>query len=160
MTAAMQCIAYPSGGRVHRVFPGGAGTPLNPPSFHHVAHMPVAGSSLSSGSSGKGGDLLGGGNEFAVIRGKAPNRKKVVPIDEAYPNEQVVKQKDEREVREEKFAEEGLTKEEVKALREREKFDQEVHFDGGGCDLGQLGDKQFIQALVSVGALNTAVAHS
>ena len=57
--------------------------------------------------------MQGGGNlrGSADIRGKAPNQKRVVVmIDEAYPTEQVVRHTKEREAREEKFADEGLTK--------------------------------------------------
>lgn len=71
--------------------------------------------------SGKGGDLLGGGGGGGTdCRGK-PNQKEIVMIGEAHFAEQVVEQKREREFREEKIAEEGISKEEIKALKKRTK---------------------------------------
>ena len=121
---------------------------------------PDAGSSGSYGS-GKGGYLLGvGGRTFTDIRGKALNQKRVVCMDEAYLTEQVLMQKKEREVREEKLTDEGFIKDEVKALMERKMFDRELHFDDCGSDLGPLEEKPFIHAFASIDALNPAIAYS
>ena len=89
--------------------------------------------SLRCSGKGQGGGNLRG---TADIRGKAPNQKRVVFVDEAYSTEHAVRQKKEHEAREEKLADEGLTREEIKALRKKKKFDQELHFDACGNDLG------------------------
>ena len=116
------------------------------------------GSSRCLGKGGQGGG--GSGGETADIRGKAPNQKKVVFVDEAYPTEQDVKQKREREAREEKLAEEGLTKEEIEALRKRKKSHQEIHYDDCGSDLGPLEEKPLTHALACHDTFNSAIAYS
>ena len=73
-----------------------------------------------------------------VERGKAPNQKVIVFVDELHSTERAVRQKEERKARQEKLAEEGLTVEDVKRLRKRKQFDQEAHFEDCGSDLGPL----------------------
>lgn len=113
---------------------------------------------LGFGKGMQGGGDIGGS---ADIRGKAPNQKRVVMmIDEAYPTEQAVRQKKEREAREEKLADGGLTEEEIKKSRKKKKFHQEFRFDDCGSALAPLEEKPLTHAIACSDTLESAIAYS
>ena len=63
---------------------------------------------------------------------KRRNKRVVGFVNEVYPTEQAVIQKEERKSREEQLAAEGQTPEEIKKLRKRNKINQEEHYDDCG----------------------------
>ena len=113
---------------------------------------------------GKGGDFGGDRSvgSFSSSRedlGKAPQQKRIVFID-SHPIDQAVRQKEERNAREEALAEAVLTPAEIKAARKRKTFWQEEHHDDCGSDLGPLEEKQLFKALAVEGSLGAAIAYS
>lgn len=105
------------------------------------------------------GDVACIGGSSTDELGRAQQQQKVALIDQ-YPTGSAVRQKEERKVREEKLAEEGLAQAEINALRKNKKFNQEEHFDDCGIDLGPLEERHFICAFAIQGSFNSAIVHS
>lgn len=113
----------------------------------------------SFSSQGKGRDSLRGCP--VDLKGKAPQQKRLVWVDEiVYPTDSVVRQKEERKLREEKLAEDRSTLEGMKKLRKRKKLPQGEHFDDCGSDLGPLEETPLVNALALGGGVNSCIAYS
>ena len=69
------------------------------------------------------------------------SKKKKKKEEEVYPTNQAERQKAERKAREAAMEEQGMTKEEIKAIRKKKQFNQESNFDDCGSDLGPLEEK-------------------
>ena len=128
------------------------------------------------GSFGKGGGCnkdssLGFGGGCGVDKnivfvnsqlGKAPQQKRICWVDsgeDVWPTDSAVRQKTERKVREETFEQDGPTKEEIKTLPGKTKFDQEDHYDDCGSDLGPLNEMPLVNVLAVSGSLNSSIAY-
>ena len=98
---------------------------------------------------------------FIKDKWKADSRP-LLGQDEAYPTEQMMRQKVARDEREQELADRGLSKEEIVKIRKSRKksFKQEEHYDDYGSDVTPLMDSEYLCHLCCFETLDDAVEAS